>query len=457
MAAKTFYKSARNSSADKSMRKRNIRAIAARVIQKVSQEQRSLSTELPPALELVPFKDQALLQELCFGVCRWHTRLEIIRKSALNKPLRRQDRIANELILVGLYQLFETRIPEHAALYETVAATEELGIGQLKSIINGVLRNVLRQKSEWQQQFESDDALRFSHPQWIQEKLQHNWPDDYAAILTNNNDRPPMTLRVNRQQVSREAYLETLDEAGIAGEATPLSPWGIRLEKPVDVNKLPGFQDGMVSVQDEAAQLCTLLLDLHTGQRVLDACAAPGGKTCAMLEAEPDLNVTALDHDATRLTRVAQNLARLQVQADLVAADACQTDRWWNGQPFDRILLDAPCSATGVIRRHPDIKLLRKEEDIKQLAETQLNILQALWSTLAEGGRLVYATCSVFSQENSRIIERFLKQEPSAQLLGEAFTNVTKGWGIASETGVQLLPNQHGHDGFFYACLIKVS
>jgi 16S rRNA (cytosine967-C5)-methyltransferase len=284
------------------------------------------------------------------------------------------------------------------------------------------------------------------------EKLRHNWPHDWQAILETNNTQAPMTLRVNARRFNRDAYLDLLCEAGIQAQATRFSPHGIQLAAPVPVDRLPYFADGAVSVQDEAAQLCTTLLDLAPGQRVLDACAAPGGKTCAILEACESLSeVVAIDESADRLPRIEENLTRLDLNATVQQADAANTDQWWDGQFFDRILLDVPCSATGVIRRHPDIKLLRRESDIVPLATIQLGLLNALWQTLKPGGRLVYATCSVFPQENHRIILRFLKQTDDAVLLEPDLL-----WGRDTDAGRQLLPVPQGHDGFFYAVLEKL-
>ena len=260
-----------------------------------------------------------------------------------------------------------------------------------------------------------------------------------------------MTLRVNALRFKRDEYLNLLSEAGIEAHATRFAPSGIQLQRPVPVDRLPWFEDGAVSVQDEAAQLCTTLMDLQPGQRVLDACAAPGGKSCAILEACGELDeVVAIDESAERLPRVQENLDRLDLHATLTQADAADIDSWWDGTPFDRILLDVPCSATGVIRRHPDIKLLRRESDIVPLASIQLGLLEAMWSILKPGGRLVYATCSVFPQENHRIIQRFLKQQNQATL-----KTIDADWGRDMNTGRQLFPDPDSHDGFFYAVLEK--
>jgi len=423
----------------------NIRAIACQIVHDVMTQQHSLNTLLPIASEQVAEKDKALLQELVFGTCRWYFHLEAQHNQFLKKPLHQNDKIAEALIKVGAYQLQYTRIPSHAALNETVAAAEKLGIRNLKGLVNAVLRKILSIEKT-----APLEAAIASHPLWIREKLKYNWPNQWNSILQQNNQHPPMTLRVNQQHTSRDDYLEKLISAEIDARPTPFSSKGISLTKPCNVAFLPNFSEGDVSVQDEAAQLCCSLLDLKPKLKVLDACAAPGGKTCAMLETEPSLNMLALDVDSKRSILIGENLERLKLSANIQTAQAELIDTWWDGDQFDRILLDAPCSATGVIRRHPDIKLLRKEGDIKNLAALQLKLLSSLWPTLKQGGKLLYATCSIFSQENNRIIERFLKSEPTAKL-----NTIEADWGTDTGFGRQLFPQQNGHDGFFYASLTK--
>lgn len=423
-----------------------MRAVAAQVMLAVEQGQ-SLSQCLPPALNRLPESDRPALQALCFGTCRWFFRLDGELQSRLKKPLKPVDRAVHHLMLVALFQLRHSQQATYAVLNETVEACRALDKPHLTGLVNGLLRAAER---EGEPPAESDSA-NFSHPEWMVEKLRHNWPDDWQTILETNNTQAPMTLRVNARRFSRDSYLELLTEAGIQARATHFAPFGIQLAAPVPVDRLPYFADGAVSVQDEAAQLCTTMLDLAPGQRVLDACAAPGGKTCAILEACEGLDqVVAIDESADRLPRIEENLLRLDLSATVQQADAANTDQWWDGQPFDRILLDVPCSATGVIRRHPDIKLLRRESDIVPLADIQLGLLSALWQTLKPGGRLVYATCSVFPQENHRIIRRFCKQTDDAVLLEPDVL-----WGRDTESGRQLLPVPQSHDGFFYAVLEK--
>jgi 16S rRNA (cytosine967-C5)-methyltransferase len=423
-----------------------MRAVAAQVMLAVEQG-RSLSQCLPPALNRLAETDRPALQALCFGTCRWFFQLDDELQGRLKKPLKPADRVIHHLMLVALFQLRHSERASYAVLNETVEACRALDKPHLTGLVNAILRAAEREGAPGV----TSDYLRFAHPPWMVEKLRHNWPDDWPSILEANNTQAPMTLRVNARRFTREAYLDLLSDAGIEARATSFAPHGLQLASPVPVERLPYFADGAVSVQDEAAQLCTTLLDLAPGQRVLDACAAPGGKTCAILEACEDLSeVVAVDESADRLPRIEENLARLDLNARVQQADAAQTDDWWDGQAFDRILLDVPCSATGVIRRHPDIKLLRRESDIVPLAGIQLGLLNALWQTLKPGGRLVYATCSVFPQENHRIIRRFLKQTDHAALLEPDLL-----WGRDTGAGRQLLPTPQSHDGFFYAVLEK--
>ncbi len=423
-----------------------LRAVAAQILMAVEQGQ-SLSQCLPPAQARVGDNERSELQALSYGSCRWFHRLDAELQGRLKRPLRKQERIVHHLMLVALFQLRFSQQASYAVLNETVEACRALGKPHLTGLVNGVLRAAEREGEP----APARPEVEWSHPDWMVAKLRHNWPEDWQDLLAANNVQAPMTLRVNRRQISRDDYLARLHEAGIEATATRFAPKGIQLGQPVPVDRLPGFADGTASVQDEAAQLCTTLLDLAPGQRVLDACAAPGGKTCAILESVEDLaEVVAIEQSVERLPRIHDNLERLGLDARVVAADAADTGHWWDGQPFDRILLDVPCSASGVIRRHPDIKLLRREDDITPLAAIQLGLLEALWPTLAPGGRLVYATCSVFPQENHRIIQRFLKRQTQARLAQPEVD-----WGRPMAAGRQLLPEPGGHDGFFYAVLIK--
>lgn len=334
----------------------NVRAAAAKVIYQVVDQGQSLSNVLPAAQQEVRERDQALLQEICYGVLRWLPRLESITNHLMDKPLKGKQRVFHHLILVGLYQLGHMRIPAHAAVAETVDATKTLKKPQLRGLINAILRNYQRQQEALDAQAISHDAGRYGHPSWLLKLLKASYPEQLEAIVEANNTKAPMWLRVNRQHNTRDEYRVLLDNEGIATELHPQAGDALRLLKPCDVTQLPGFADGWVSVQDAAAQLAVEYLQPQAGELILDCCAAPGGKTAHIMERQPDTQVVAIDCDEHRLSRVHENLERLNLTAQVLCADARYPSDWWQGEKFDRILLDAPCSATGVIRRHPDIK-----------------------------------------------------------------------------------------------------
>jgi len=428
----------------------NVRAVAAQTLAQVLGEGRSLTSLLPAALASVVPPDRGLLQELCYGVCRWQPQLQVILDRLLQRPLPPGERPVQALLLVGLYQLWHLRIPDHAAVAETVAAVRALGKPRLTGLINAVLRTALRRQEELTAWIETDPAARTAHPRWLLERLQQDWPEDWPAIVAANNARPPVTLRINRLQIDRENYRQQLAAMGKIAEPSTQVATALTLAEPADPLTLPGFAEGWISVQDAAAQRAAPLLDLQPGLRVLDACAAPGGKTGHLLECVPDLELTALDQDAERLDRVRDTLNRLRLNARLIVGDARQPADWWDGISYDRILLDAPCSATGVIRRHPDIKLLRRASDIAALARHQQAILASLWLLLKPGGRLLYATCSVLHEENDRVIAAFLAAHPDA-----SEPLISADWGRALAHGRQILPGEAGMDGFYYAVLIQ--
>lgn len=426
------------------------RANAAQVLFQVVEQGQSLSSVLPLAQQHVAPKDRALLQELCFGALRWLSRLEAIAGRLMSKPLKGKQRPLHYLLLIGLYQLLYTRIPAHAALSETVNACRLLKGESFRGLLNGVLRNVQRNQETLESEVDSTEQARYAHPGWLLKKLQQAYPTNWQQIAEQNNQRPPMWLRVNGRHQQRDSYLARLSAAGIESLPQDLAPQGILLSTPCDVQLLPGFAAGDCSVQDGAAQQAAQLLDPQAGEWILDACAAPGGKSAHLLERQPQLaGLVAVDADATRLSRIHENLERLGLQAHVIHGDASTPDEWWQGPQFDRILLDAPCSATGVIRRHPDIKWLRRPGDIGELVKLQAKILEALWHKLKPGGTLLYATCSVLPDENREQIQRFLASHPDAQwqaiVAGE--TREQPGW--------QLLPGDNNMDGFFYAKLIK--
>jgi 16S rRNA (cytosine967-C5)-methyltransferase len=431
----------------------NPRLAAARALAAVLSGKASLNSSLPAQLDKVDERDRGLTQDLAFGTARWQPRLDLLAAQLLQKPFKAADADVQALLLIGLYQLFYTRIPAHAAIGETVGCADKLKKPWAKGLLNAVLRRAQREGEALLAGMERDPVVRTAHPRWLQKSLKAFWPEQWEAICAANNAHPPMILRVNRRHHSRDAYLALLAEAGIAASACQYSRDGIVLAEACDVRGLPGFAEGWVSVQDEAAQLSADLLELAPGQRVLDACCAPGGKTCHLLEAEAGLaHLVAIDLEAKRLTRVRENLDRLQLDAELIACDARETASWWDGKPFQRILLDAPCSATGVIRRHPDIKLTRQADDIPALAALQGELLDALWPTLEVGGMLLYATCSSLPTENTEVIGAFLARTPGARELDLATEA-----GLRQPHGRQLLAQEGGHDGFYYAKLIKIA
>ena len=426
----------------------DVRATAARVIGAVIGGL-SLNQVLPEKLNDVGERDRALLQQLSYGTLRQSPRLQAILKQLLDKPLRDKDRDVQGLLLCGLYQLDSTRVPDHAAVAATVDATRALKKPWAKGMTNAVLRRYLREREQLTQAL--DEAAAASHPAWLFQKILAQWPAAAAAIIDANNQQPPMTLRVNRGQASRDDYISSLKGHGIAAKAGCLSKHAIQLAVPIDVWDLPEFSAGRVSVQDEAAQMAALLLQAGAGERVLDACAAPGGKTCHILELQPELaELVAMDIDELRLQKVSENLQRLNLKATLITGDAASPPAALEPASFDRILVDAPCSASGVIRRHPDVKLLRRESDIAPLADQQLCILRGLWPLLKTGGTLLYATCSILDEENSQVIQRFLTEEGDAALSG---TEMAGSESVTS--GRQLLPSSGGTDGLFYATLKK--
>ncbi|PCF96878.1 16S rRNA (cytosine(967)-C(5))-methyltransferase RsmB [Vreelandella nigrificans] len=398
-------------------------------------------------------RDRSLLKELCYGTCRRLPRLEALAKRLLKQPFKKRDNDVHALLLVGIYQLLYMRIPAHAAVGETAGAARLLGKEWATRVLNGCLRRLQREAETLMAEVDRDENVALEHPPWLLAALRDAWPEQWRAIAEANNQPGPMTLRVNQRHNDREAYLAQLTEQGLSGYLCPHAPDGITLDTPCDVAALPGFEEGHVSVQDEAAQLSAALLGPalapRPGAHVLDACCAPGGKAAHLLE-QFDIALTAIDSDNQRLGRVDDTLNRLGLTADLQHADATE-QAWWSGTPFDAILLDAPCSGTGVIRRHPDIKTLRRKEDIRQLAQLQRQMLDNLWSLLRPGGTLLYATCSILPAENAEQIEAFIARTPDAKVT----TPNDVAWGMQSGHGRQLFPDQGSHDGFFYARLEK--
>ena len=429
----------------------NARIAAVNIITKLLKQEGSLASLLPQYLPRLNEQEGRFLKELCYGCCRWHSHWETILKQLLKQPLRKKDSDIKAILYLGLYQLQMLNTAPYAAINESVNVAAKVKKTWAKKLINAVLRNFQRNQKTLYEQAKA--AQPTAHPHWLEVAITTDWPSQAADIFAHNNQHPPLTLRVNTQKISRSNYLLELEKNVIPAVAAPYSSAGIYLSSPITVTQLPGFAQGHISVQDEAAQLAASLLELQAGQRVLDACCAPGGKTCHIAESEPQLTqLVAVDLEQRRLTRVHDNLDRLNLRAQVICADVGNPHLWWDGEPFDRILLDAPCSATGIIRRQPDIKLLRQQEHVDHLIQLQQQLLQALWPLLNEGGILLYATCSILARENSQVIEQFMQENKTAR--HEA---IVADWGHSQQYGRQLFPRANGHDGFYYAKLRKVN
>lgn len=433
-----------------------LRAEAAKAVDAVVAQGRSLDAVLRELEKPMSAADRPLFKMLCYGTLRHHFRLRADLGKLLDRPLKARGSVIESLLVVGLFQLSDTRIPDHAAVSMTVEAARILRHPKYAGLVNAVLRNFLRQDIGLKEP--DDDESRFNHPAWFIDQLREDWPDDWQQILEANNDRAPMWLRVNQKRGTTGDYLDRLGEADNGHRLLPGFIHAIRLAKPLPVAELPGFAEGDVSVQDAAAQIAAPWLLMHGGLRILDACAAPGGKTGHLLElASADSTLTAIELDPQRLVGMHENLERLGLHATVLAADASKPKEWWDGRPFDRILLDAPCSASGVIRRHPDIKLLRRESDIKALADLQTAMLEGLWPLLEPSGRLLYVTCSVLAAENDAIIGDFLARHNNARE-DRVLPNYNIRDLIVEKTyGFQVLPGSQGLDGFYFACLERTS
>lgn len=437
-----------------------VRARAARIVAQVATHGRSLDALLA-AENSGTAQERGLLRALCYDSIRWYLRLDALLGRLLTRPNQPLTPELHALAIVGLCQLLYTQVPAHAAVDETVNATRLLQQPRAAGLLNAILRRCQREGTKLASSIDRDLAIRMAHPHWLVDALAGDWPADFERILAANNERPPFWLRVNRQRCTGEQYRGQLEAQGFEIAASRDDDHTLLLARAADVGDLPGFSDGLVSVQDAAAQLAAALLAPRAGDRVLDACAAPGGKTCHLLELQPQVEeLVALDVSKERLVRVEENLQRLGLRATVIAGDAAEPDTWWDGREFDRILLDVPCSATGVIRRHPDIKLLRRADDIAALAARQRQILDRAWSLLKPGGRLLYASCSVLRAETSAIVGDFLEhnaqaRDVTADALRAATLNAMAAT-AAGMTGYAIATGTAGMDGFYYACLEKI-
>lgn len=428
----------------------NPRITIAHIIHSVAYEHINLDDAFARHLKQVSHEQHSFIKAASFGTCRYFHRLKFILGKFMSKPIKQKEALVECLLLSGLHECLYMQTPSHACVSENVEALMSLKKVWAKGLCNAILRKTLREPETIDKLINSNDVARYSHPQWFIDKLAKH--PDKQHILDANNQAGPFTLRVNQQKISRAEYIQQLSDSKITANATRYSPAGIVCAQASDVTALPGFRDGWISVQDEAAQLAAVLLNAKPGERILDACAAPGGKTAHILETTSDIDLLAIDHAESRLHYIHDNLQRLGLFATVKQGDAAQPDDWWDQQPFDRILLDAPCSATGVIRRHPDIKLLRRADDIPQLAKTQAQMLRALWPLLKTGGMLLYATCSVLPEENEMQIQKFIAATPGAR-----HEPINADWGHACNYGRQIWPGDEQMDGFFYAAIYKDS
>ncbi len=426
--------------------------VASRILAKVFADQQSLATSMPLELDLMEdLRERALAQALCYGVMRHYYSLNFILSTLLDKKLKKKDSDVKALILIGLYQLDHMRTPAHAAVSASVESCKELKKAWAKNLVNAVLRRYQREHDKFPGLIAADDSANNEHPAWLLEILKDDYPQHWQSIIKENNLPPPMSLRVNLRKTDRDSYLKKLQATGIEAQASDLNQTGIVLSQPVGVEALPDFAEGHVSVQDLAAQLAIPLLEPQAGERILDACSAPGGKLAQLLETSPTLQqAVAVEKEPHRFKKLENTLERLGLSATLIQNDARAIDDWWDKQLFDRILIDAPCSASGVIRRHPDIKYLRTTEDIQNIMVLQAEILDALWPLLRKGGKLLYITCSVFKAENDEQIAAFSNKHNDVNSMPIQAT-----WGMATKYGRQILPGENAMDGFYYAQLQK--
>jgi 16S rRNA (cytosine967-C5)-methyltransferase len=426
----------------------SVRALAAEALASIALSGHSLREAADRALPRLPdSRDRALLTALLNDGARWWPRFDAALDRLLDKPIRRSEPVIHALLVTGLVQLETLELPGYAAVAATVEAARELRRPRLAGLVNAVLRRWQREREALNAQLDANPATRHAHPAWLADAIASDWPAHADAILAAANTEPPLMLRVNRRRARREEVAAALVEAG---HEAALHPWladGLVLPHSTDITRLPGFTDGQFAVQDGAAQVPVDLLGVVTGQRVLDACAAPGGKACHVLE-RADVALLAVEYEAGRATRIRQNLERLHLQAEVAVADAGDASAWWDGRPFDRIMIDAPCSATGVIRRRPDVRLHRRATDIDALVAQQARILSACWETLAPGGRLLYVTCSLLRRENEGVVSAFVDSRDDATIV--PFTLPV---GQAAAVGWQILPGDGDLDGMYYALL----
>ncbi len=432
------------------------RSLAAYAVARILREGVTLDSALKDALAAADPKLAPSVRSLSYGAVRGYFRHEAILRSVLSAPVKSLDLLVRALLSVALYELEDERTPEYAVVDAAVQTAKATDAARAAGLINAVLRRYLRERESLDAEIARNPATRHASPVWLADRLRADWPVRWTQLLAAGDAQAPMWLRVNSQRSTADEYLEMLRSAGIGARSEARVPHAVALDSPCDVHDLPGFAEGLVSVQDLGAQCVTFPLGLAAGHRVLDACAAPGGKTALIAEREPRLSkLVAVDIDPQRLARVRENLGRGNLPADLVSGDAGVPSAWWDGVPFDRILLDAPCSALGVIRRHPDIRLRKSPSDIDKLPQVQRRLLASAWTMLRQGGRLVYATCTLTRSENRDLVAAFLRTTPDAHSLPPEEWEGWPQFGEADEYGRQILPGEAGADGFYYAALTK--
>lgn len=430
--------------------KADTRALAAKALADIALRGGSLREAMERhASRLGDPRDRALLMALLSDGARWWPRFDAALDRLLDRPLRQKEPAVHALLVLGLVQLEVLELADYAAVAATVEAVRALQRPQLAGLVNAVLRRWQRERATHLAALDAKPETRHAHPRWLAEAIARDWPAQAEAVLAADNREPPLMLRANRHRTTREALVERLRTDGQTAAAHAWLADAIVLPHSTDVTRLPGFDEGLFAVQDGAAQVAADLAEVHDGQRVLDACAAPGGKACHLLE-RADVALTALEFEPKRATRIRDNLARLHLHADVRIGDAGDPSTWWDGRAFDRILIDAPCSASGVLRRRPDVRLHRRESDIAPLVAQQQRILAALWPLLAPDGRLLYITCSLLRAENAGVVAPFLAMHADAQAV--PFTLPA---GQAAAVGWQILPGDGDLDGMYYAVLQK--
>ena len=433
-----------------------VRVQSSLVLNQVIHGKRSLDRAIEQAHKDIDDNEKPLLTNICYGTLRFYWELKAKIDQLLSQPLKEKDKIIENLLQSAIFQIDKTRIPDHAVVSQTVEASRKLNKGHFSSLINGILRTYLRSDRDIEK---ITEEIKFNHPNWMIEKIKQDWPLNWEQILKKNNDRAPMWLRVNQKKIETKKYLKQFltDESKIEADNMQLNDYAICLKTPISVKYLPGFEEGYVSIQDGAAQLAVDVLLENKSGRILDACAAPGGKTAQLIEnIDSTSTVTAIEMDSERAELINENLLRLGHSTEVIVDDASDIESWWDSIFFDLILLDAPCSSSGVIRRHPDIKHLRRKDDIYTFQKKQLKIISAIWKILAPKGRLLYVTCSIFKEENDEVMNQFLEKHDNVALQDLLLNNNILEKMIKTRYGYQLFPGTINTDGFYFSCLKKL-